>query len=221
MFTPKGPEGLRALLGGKYYVSAQVEVGREYIRTIYSGEKTFYLYEHHLTVPIGSAYDNYMTESQFQKIPKELRAIAMLKCIIIPDDKKSAVKGLMEEYVWNKEERLSVQDESALVNERNEEASAELTKNYNGFHSTITVDRDKYAFFSVPYDRGFTAYVNGKMVKILESNGMMAVPLEKGKNEIVFLYRNYSLLIGIICSVFGLAIWGTYRKGDYIVMNGT
>ena len=212
VFTPKGPEGLRALLGGKYYVSAQVEVGRECIQTIYSGEKTFYLYEHHLTVPIGSAYDNYMTESQFQKIPKELRAIAMLKCIVISDDKKDIVSGLMEEYNWN-DEGLSLQDEEVLVNERCEEASEELTKKYNGFRSTITVDRNKYAFFSVPYDRGFSAYVNGEKVKILESNGMMAVPLKTGMNEIQFMYINYNLIIGVISTMIFLILWLCYNGG--------
>lgn len=212
VFTPKGPEGLRALLGGKYYVSAQVEEGKECLQTIYSGEKTFYLYEHHLTVPIGSAYDNYMTESQFQKIPKELRAIAMLKCIIIPDDKKDIVSELMEEYNWN-DEGLSIQDEEVLVNERCEEASEELTKKYNGFCSTITVDRNKYAFFSVPYDRGFSAYVNGEKVKILESNGMMAVPLKTGMNEIQFMYINYNLIIGVISTMIFLILWLCYNGG--------
>ena len=156
-----------------------------------------------------------MTESQFQKIPKELRAIAMLKCIVIPDDKKDIVSGLMEEYDWN-DEGLSIQDEEVLVNERCEEASEELTKKYNGFRSTITVDRNKYAFFSVPYDRGFSAYVNGEKVKILESNGMKAVPLKTGRNEIVFLYRNYDLLIGSICSVICFYLWGKYKKQRFL-----
>lgn len=88
-----------------------------------------------------------------------------------------------------------------------------MTKKYNGFRSTITVDRNKYAFFSVPYDRGFSAYVNGEKVKILESNGMMAVPLKTGMNEIQFMYINYNLIIGVISTMIFLILWLCYNGG--------
>lgn len=215
VFTPEGPEGLRALVGGKFYLSAQKENDRECLQTVYSKEKKYYLYEYDSAVPIGSAYDYFMTESQFGEIPKELRAIAMLKCIIVPDDEKDTFKGQMEEYDWNKDGNLSVQDVKTLVDERCKEASDELIKKYNGFQSTITVDKNKYAFFSVPYDKGFSAYVNGKAVEILKTNGMMAIPLVEGENIIVFQYRNYDLLTGVICSLFCFTIWGRYRKNNY------
>lgn len=218
VFTPKGPEGLRALVGGKYYVSTQTEKGRKCLQTVNCHEKTYYLYEEDSAVPIGSAYDTYMTETEFGKIPKELRAIAMLKCIIVPDDKQAVAAGLMEKYDWKKADGLSVQDEDLLVKERCKEASGELVKNYKGFRSTITVNKEKYAFFSVPYDNGFTAYVNGSRVEILKTNGMMSIPLKKGENKIVFVYNNYILLTGIICSAFCFAIWGIYRKGAYLIL---
>lgn len=218
VFTPKGPEGIRALVGGKYYISDQIEKGKNCLQTVTCPEKMYYLYEEDSAVPIGSAYESYMTEMDYKRLPKEIRGIAMLKCIIIPDDKETALAGIMEKYDWKKAGELSVQDEETLVKERCAEASGELIKNYNGFQSTITVDKEKYAFFSVPYDRGFTAYVNGSKVEILETNGMMSIPLKKGENKIIFLYKNYDLFIGMICSVLCFVIWGIYKRDTYIIM---
>ena len=58
--------------------------------------------------------------------------------------------------------------------------------------------------FTVPYDDGFSAQVNGETVEILETNGMMAVPVEKGENEIRFTWRNYDLMAGVLCSAAGV-----------------
>ena len=76
----------------------------------------------------------------------------------------------------------------------------------------ITSDGSKYAFFSVPYADGFRAYVNGEETEILQANGMMAVRLEDGKNEIRFVYRNDGLMAGAVCTVLGFGIWGWMRR---------
>ena len=75
---------------------------------------------------------------------------------------------------------------------------------------TMTADSDKYAFFSVPADDGWTAEVNGKSVEILDVNGMMAVQISEGQNEIEFKYEVPFLREGIIISIIGITVWGIY-----------
>ncbi len=49
-----------------------------------------------------------------------------------------------------------------------------------GFHAEATLDRANLMFFSVPYDDGFTAYVDGQETEILRvDEGLMAVPLPR------------------------------------------
>ena len=53
-------------------------------------------------------------------------------------------------------------------------------------------------FFSIPYDEGWTATVNGKEAEIIKANvGFMAVKVEKGVSEIKFNYQTPYLLDGI------------------------
>ena len=216
VFTPETAEGTRELLGGKYYISTELKKDTEYLQKVSSSEKDYYLYEHDLAVPIGSAYNMYMTSSDFLKISDELRPAAMLKCIIVSDEDEYKVSDVLKKYDKQKDEEIFSYKLEKLVEERNREASEILEKSYCGFTCTIAVDKTKYAFFSVPYDRGFKAYVNGNKVEILKTNGMMAIPLEKGINKIKFVYMNYDLVIGLISTIVFFILWIIYKKGRKI-----
>ena len=39
---------------------------------------------------------------------------------------------------------------------------------------------------------------------------MMAVPVEKGENEIRFTWRNYDLMAGVLCSAAGVTAFAFY-----------
>lgn len=212
VFTPETPEGTRELLGGKYYVSTEIEEDTRYLQKVSSSDKDYYLYEYDLAVPIGSAYDLYMTKTDFMNIPKELRAIAMLKCIIVADEEEDKVSGVLGKYGLQHKESLSIENKDNLVKERCKESSEKMIKQFNGFISQIIVEKDKYALFSVPFDKGFIAYVNGEKVEIINSNGMLAIPLKKGINEIKLIYNNSDLYIGLFCTILSFSLWWLYKS---------
>ena len=54
----------------------------------------------------------------------------------------------------------------------------------SGFHAEITLKKDDLVFFSVPYDDGFTAYVNGKETEVIRvDEGLMAVWPRRGEHH--------------------------------------
>ena len=61
-------------------------------------------------------------------------------------------------------------------------------------------------FFSVPYEKGWTAQVNGKDVTVERVNiGFMAVLCGEGENTITFRYETPGLRIGAIVMLCGAA----------------
>ena len=75
------------------------------------------------------------------------------------------------------------------------------------------VERDKEAlvFFSIPYDEGWKAYVNGAEVAVEKVNvGFMAVPVMSGTSTIVFEYETPGLSTGLIVSVIALVLLIAY-----------
>ena len=59
---------------------------------------------------------------------------------------------------------------------RRQSACSSFQMTNNGFGAEIQLERPNLVFFSVPYDDGFTAYVNGQETEILRvDNGLMTV----------------------------------------------
>lgn len=210
IFSPEGPDGTRELLGGKYYVTAQPEEDAVILQEASFGKKRFYLCEYENAMPVGSVYHTYMTETDFHKIPKELRAIAMLRCLIVPDRHEKEVEQVLEEYDPALDGGLTAEQKDALVQKREADGIHSLKKDSNGFTASLNAREDGYVLFTVPYDDGFRAQVNGEPVQILESNGMMAVPAGKGENRIRFTWKNHDLMAGTACTVCGTLLWALY-----------
>lgn len=79
--------------------------------------------------------------------------------------------------------------------------------NRNGFSCSIQAESETFAFFSVPHDRGWSAYVNGKETEILDICGLMAIKIPKGSDDISFVYRTPGLRLGAAVSVGAWALW--------------
>ena len=80
-----------------------------------------------------------------------------------------------------------------------------------GFTSRITLPRENMVFFSVPYDTGWTATVNGEPVEIEKANiGFMAVKAPAGDCEIRFIYHTPGLKVGLLLTGLGILILAAY-----------
>lgn len=74
----------------------------------------------------------------------------------------------------------------------------------------------QYLYISVPYDEGFTAYINGEKTELYRAlTGFMAVKLNAGSNDVrlYFTPKNFDLgLIISICGVGLFVLWLLIRK---------
>ena len=79
------------------------------------------------------------------------------------------------------------------------------------FHAEITLKKDNLVFFSVPYDDGFTAYVNGNEADIVRvDEGLMAVLAPAGENTIDFVYQADGYSLAGKVSLAALAVFVLY-----------
>lgn len=91
------------------------------------------------------------------------------------------------------------------------ELSKDVLKNVkfgtNTIEGNIELEVPKILCLSIPYNRGWKAYVNDKEVEILRGNIMhMAIPLEAGKHRVKLIYTVPGLELGAILSVIGIII---------------
>lgn len=88
----------------------------------------------------------------------------------------------------------------------------------NRIEGSISLKEDGILSLSIPYSKGWTAFVDGKKTEILEGNIMyMAVPLTKGEHKIALKYETPFLREGFILSGIGILIFiavGLYKTKD-------
>lgn len=91
------------------------------------------------------------------------------------------------------------------VNDLREEVLENVETNWRGLTGAISVSRDKMLCIAIPYDKGWTAYVDGEKVKLYQANtAFMAVELSAGDHEIELKYWTPGLTVGIVLSAFGV-----------------
>ena len=128
----------------------------------------------------------------------------------LPDDKLNDL--YYEEYVQDCADRRAM-------------AASVFQMNNSGFHAEITLGKENLVFFSVPYDDGFTAYVNGQETEIVEvDEGLMAVLCPAGENTIDFVYQPDGIRLSRPLTFGGIGVWLAYtayfvwrkrRKNDF------
>ena len=117
---------------------------------------------------------------------------------------------------------LSLTDEAMAYDcEQLKQTSADsFETDNNGFTAKVTRDKENLVFFSVPYDEGWSATVNGKEVEIEKVNvGFMAVKVDAGVSEIRFNYTAPGLVNGLLITggacallLIYILIWSIYKK---------
>ena len=79
-----------------------------------------------------------------------------------------------------------------------------------GFTSTINLPKEDFVFYSVPADKGFTAYIDDTETTIYKVNlGLSAVKVPKGLHEIKFTFIPRGLKEGLIITSIMLLVFLT------------
>lgn len=179
---------------------------RTYEGAIQCKGEGYIVYENPFYVPMGFTYDYYMNESLIDSLnaqtPKPDIPLLLLSRMAV----KSEDEPLVSKYL-KKTNGLVEENLDSVVKERKKVVCSSFVGNTSGFKATIDNPRDNYVFFSVPYDKGFTAFVDNNKTGIMEVNmGLSAVLVPKGKHQIEFSYMPRGLKMGAVVSLIAFLI---------------
>ena len=195
--------GLAQLLGGKYHVA--YDKGEDTpVREYSYKDKKAYIMEKP-ACPIGYAVYDYILEEDLMKLDVEKRGIALLSAAVVAEKDESAVAGLANRR------RLENIDFEMPIDEYVEENSFGAVSGFKrsdyGFRCKSNYLIDTLVYFSVPNDEGWSAFVDGEKTEIIDSGGMMLLPVPPGESEIVFEYSTPGYRVSSIVSMLSLAVF--------------
>ena len=169
------------------------------------------LYHNDNYVPMGFTYDYYVTDATYETSIKTLRSNLLMRALVLEDEDVKAYGQYLTELPDEMLEELHYDSYTQDCADRRAHSCSVFQMNNAGFHAEITLDKPNLVFFSVPYDDGFTAYVNGEKTDILQvDEGLMAVLCPAGASSIDFVYQAAGLSASRVVTAVAIPVWVVY-----------
>ena len=173
-------------------------------------------------IPMGFTYDYFIRDELFQRIKNdvELKIYAsdriLVRDLILTDEQAERYADILEEDAEYPEEALSEEEFYRLSDERAASACTTFTYDPSGYQATIDLPRENLVFFTIPWDKGFTAYVDGEEATLEKVDyGFIAVLVPEGEHSIRLEWKPYGIEAGIAASVVGLLLLVGTAVYDY------
>ena len=169
------------------------------------------LYHNDNYVPMGFTYDYYVTEATYEASVKTLRSNLLLRALVLEDEDVEKYSSYLTELPDALLDDLHYDSYTQDCADRRAHSCSVFQMNNAGFHAEITLEKPNLVFFSVPYDDGFTAYVNGEKTGILRvDEGLMAVLCPAGASSIDFVYQAAGLSASRVVTAVAIPVWVVY-----------
>ena len=207
---------LRGLLSVEYLITTpeqresfedEADAGWTYLADV----DGYTLYHNDNYVPMGFTYDYYVTDATYQTSIKTLRSNLLMRALVLTDEDVAQYGKYLTELPDAMLEELYYDSYTQDCADRRAHSCSVFQMNNAGFHAEITLDKPNLVFFSVPYDDGFTAYVNGEKTDILQvDEGLMAVLCPAGASSIDFVYQAAGLSASRVVTAVAIPVWVVY-----------
>ena len=207
---------LRGLLSVEYLITTpekresfedEADAGWIYLADVDS----YALYHNDNYVPMGFTYDYYVTKATYEASVKTLRSNLLMRALVLEDEDVAQYGQYLTELPDAMLDDLHYDSYTQDCADRRAHSCSVFQMNNAGFHAEITLDKANLVFFSVPYDDGFTAYVNGEKADILQvDEGLMAVLCPAGASSIDFVYQAAGLSASRVVTAVAIPVWVVY-----------
>ena len=193
--------GARTLLSSRYYLVEMLEpieqIGRVEDKTtltyftLRGSTNGFEIYENDYYVPMGFYFDEYVTEEEYEDWDASSAAKdkLLMKALILDEETAENYGEYFEHLDLSKISGITLTTFTEECDEKRERACESFETSKTGFTASVNMEEENLLFFSVPYDDGFTAYVDGIETGIVKVDfGLSAVVVPEGRHDIEFKY---------------------------------
>jgi uncharacterized membrane protein YfhO len=178
-------------------------IRRTYVPVATTGDVT--ILKNDYALPLGFTYDHYISLDNFKVLTKLQKQAALFNAFVVNDPAKKFLKDFSVYPIDNIPRNYTITQYTQDVIQRKKHYLNISEHSQNHIKGTIAVDRKEMLFFSIPYDTGWKAIVDGKQIKPeLVNIGFMGIVIGPGVHTVHLEYRVpffFSALLISICAV--------------------
>jgi uncharacterized membrane protein YfhO len=168
--------------------------------------KDVHVYKHKFTLPFGYTYSHYMPRSAFNSL--SFKDVSLLKAVIVDDADTTKYAGKMQRFSSSRmPANYMIADLAADVDSLKQEAFQISSFRQNNIKGALTLQRDKLLLFTIPFDKGWKAFDNGKEIAVEQVNiGFSGLLLAAGTHNLELRFAPPAIPVGIIISIVSLLL---------------
>ncbi len=187
------------------------------------------IYEHHSTcgdyeiysteyvLPMGFAYDGYVTYDQAENHGAADKLLC--RAVVLTEEQAEKYSDILTKMTAEEAVKVSLNRFKEDVQARQAAGVSTFHVTDTGFTATTDYTSDELVVFSVPFDKGWSAEVNGAPAEVEKvSGGFVAVRVPAGKGRIVFTYETPGAWYGLILTIGGILLYGIYILIQYVLL---
>jgi uncharacterized membrane protein YfhO len=167
------------------------------------------VYQNGNFLPLGYTYEQYVTNNKFQSLSEGQKQLVLQKAIVLNEPVIPEIASKIKEFDLNKlPANYGSQDYLHDIANLNQNTFNMNYFSQNHINGTIKLNTPKILFFSIPYDKGWTADVDNRMIKPQLCNiGFQGILLQPGYHTIKLSYVPPYFFVSFIMSAIGLFLY--------------
>lgn len=143
------------------------------------------VYKNKYVLPFGFTYDKVIGEDEFKKLSPTQKDFCLLRASVIGNEDKATFAAFKPFSLADTAAPVTFDNYLAYGNELKKDEFSISKFSENNIIGSVTANESKILFFSIPFDEGWTAKLNGSDAKLYRINaGLTGIILNKGKNDI-------------------------------------
>jgi len=162
-----------------------------------------------LSLPLGFTYKKYITEDEFTGANFLQKNKILVNAFVIGNEEKAKYAGFSPITSGSfSADNISLEEYLNPLKELRGDTLALSNYTQNSFNGTINLKEKRMLFFSIPFDKGWKATVNGQEQVLEKVNiGFMGLLLDKGSYEIHLEYEPPLVKTGLWVSCIGILLY--------------
>jgi uncharacterized membrane protein YfhO len=216
---------LFTMASGKYWLSKRPE---SYLQNFgYDSIRKFgdvKLYKNRYAVPFGFTYTKMIDYSTFKTLSNLQKDLFLLKGCVVDDADMSAFSQFTNADLQDTVTQFSFEVYGKIVSDLRRDTVTITHFSDNVIEGTTNFKQPKIAFFSIPFDEGWSAKLNGAEVKLYRVNcGFTGMIVPSGNNKLELSFEPRLMKKGlylstvsfvIIIAMLGLSFYRSRRKEE-------
>ncbi|GAB3523559.1 YfhO family protein [Emticicia fontis] len=212
LFGVLGSPLIQRLCNVKYFLAKGVEAAamrgaNQDSVAMFKDVKVFVLRDN---LPLGITFDQYIPEADYNKLDSLDRQIAVLQAVNVNKDFEQKLKGISKiTSPIVPSEGVTLDALKAWTSKLKLDTLQITSFTDNLIKGKIQINDPKILFLAIPFDKGWSAKVDGKETVIEKVDaGLMGILLEKGKHEVKLAFTPPTVKQGSIVSIASILLWG-------------